>query len=46
MNRVYTKLKEAEINVSEMENVIATATVIAYYAIVTYGLHTLIQAAY
>ncbi|MEQ8905620.1 hypothetical protein [Ekhidna sp.] len=43
MNQVYTKLKEAEINVREMDNAIATASVLAYYAIVTYGLHNLIQ---
>ncbi|WP_420318831.1 hypothetical protein [Ekhidna sp.] len=40
MNRVYTKVKEVETT-----NMIVTASVIAYYAIVTYGLHTLIQSA-
>lgn len=46
MNRVYTKLKEAEINLREVNNVIATAAVIAYYVVVTFGLHILIQSLY
>ncbi|WP_420316635.1 hypothetical protein [Ekhidna sp.] len=43
MNRVYNKIKAAEITLGESNDWIATAAVLAYYATVTFGLHILIQ---
>ncbi|MEP1034699.1 hypothetical protein [Ekhidna sp.] len=38
-----SKIKEAEITLSKMDILIANAAVLAYYTLVTFALHTLIQ---
>ncbi|SNS98354.1 hypothetical protein SAMN05421640_1884 [Ekhidna lutea] len=43
---MYNKLKQAELALRESDEMIASAFVIGYYVILTFGLHNFIQAAY